>query len=69
MALANERSPPQHNGAGGWNEGNSNSAVVHAVAVAMLLYLSVWNGTVLVIGWLFTPSGSSVPVSLVTGTN
>ena len=61
--------PLQHNGAGGWNEGNSNSAVVHAVAVAMLLYLPVWNRTVLVVAWLFTPSGSSGPMTLITGTN
>ena len=35
----------------------------------MLLYLPVWNGTALAIGWRFTPSGSQVPVTLVTGTN
>ena len=52
---------------GGMIVGSSNSAVVHTVAVAMLV--PVWNRTTLVFGWLFTLSGSSVPVTLITGTN
>ena len=53
--------PPQHNGAGGWNEGNSDSAVVHAVAVSMLVPSSVEQNSVS--RWLAVHSRSVVSAS------